>query len=209
MAFSTETFLNDLKDLVEIESHTSDVEGITQIVDYFEGRFKDLGWDTEVIPTNDSTGPILKCCNKKTGHYDITFMGHMDTVFPKGIIQAFPFSRDNEYVYGPGVADMKQGDLMMYYLAKYVPNLKERNVSVCMLFTPDEETSSTASVPHLRTIAQHSDAVIVMEAGWINGDRCISRNGKYCAHIVFEGIAAHSGYIGGCTMDKSTDGSPK
>lgn len=188
-------FLADLRELIEIESYTYDVEGVNRVADFFQSRFDALGWHTERIGISERTGPVLLCSNRASEHYDITFMGHMDTVFPRGTLAGFPFRTDGEYAYGPGVADMKQGDLMMYYIAREMPELLERDVSVCMLFTPDEECFSFASRPFLQDFGKRCGAVIVMEAGWLNGDRCHSRNGKYEAKVTFEGIAAHAGYI--------------
>lgn len=188
-------FLQELQELIEIESYTYDLEGVKRVADFFQSRFDALGWYTERIGTGDKTGPILRCSNHDTDRYDVTFIGHMDTVFPRGTLAGFPFRSDDEFVYGPGVADMKQGDLMMYYIAREMPELREKELSVCMLFTPDEECFSLASAPFLQDFARRSGAVIIMEAGWLNGDRCHSRNGKYQARVCFEGIAAHAGYI--------------
>ena len=44
------------------------------------------------------------------------FIGHYDTVFDTGTVAKRPFSIDGDKAKGPGVADMKAGDLLAFYL---------------------------------------------------------------------------------------------
>ena len=47
------------------------------------------------------------------GHYPwIASMGHMDTVHPIGTIKKLPFRIEGNKCYGPGIFDMKSGNLI-------------------------------------------------------------------------------------------------
>ena len=195
MSFHIDAYLQELSALVGIESNTADIAGVTRLAQYLKERFDVLHWYTELIDLGPTAGPILKCTNTLAAEYDITFLGHMDTVHPKGTISSMPFRYDDCLAYGPGAADMKQGDLLMYYIARQLSIDSLSNMSVCMLFVPDEERSSYASAPYLQAHAKKTKTVFIMEPGGPDGGRCISRSGQYSAKIVFHGISAHAGYI--------------
>ena len=187
-------FLADLEKLVNMDSGSYDPEGVDRIGDFFFRRFQELGWRCEYIRFDEKIGHVLKVCNREADHYDVTFVGHMDTVFPKGTPQERPFRVEGDRAYGPGVADMKQGDLAMYYIARALsPEILER-VNICMLFTPDEEISSRFTRGYLEQIAAKSNRVFIMEACLLDGSYCFSRKGKLSYKFNFHGKAAHAGF---------------
>src|SRR4029079_16403053 len=59
--------------------------------------------------------------------------------------------------------------------------------------TPDEESASPTSTPHIREIAAESDVCLVLECARANGDIVSSRKGILDARITIHGRAAHSG----------------
>ena len=187
-------FLADLETLVNIDSGSYDPEGVNQVADFFAKRFEALGWLCEYVSFDDRVGNVLKICNREAERYDVTFVGHMDTVFPKGTPQQRPFRVEGDRAYGPGVADMKQGDLAMYYTAKLLDQETLNRVSICMLFTPDEEISSRFTRGYLEQIAAKSDRVFIMEACLLDGSYCFSRKGKLSYKFNFHGKAAHAGF---------------
>ena len=114
-------YLADLEYLVNIDSGSNDCpDGLNKCADFFEERFRALGWQIHRYDLGDHTGNCLVCANREAAHYDVLLIGHLDTVFPVGTAAARPFRYDAEkqLAYGPGVCDMKHGSLLMYYLMK-------------------------------------------------------------------------------------------
>ncbi len=50
--------------------------------------------------------------------FDVMFVGHMDTVFPKGTAAERPYREEGNLAYGPGVADMKAGLILAMHLGR-------------------------------------------------------------------------------------------
>ena len=193
---SVEEFLTDLKILIEIESYSWDSAGVTRAGNMFRSWFTDLGWDCEELRFSDEAGPFLKICNRPAETYDITFVGHMDTVYPAGTVAQHPLRMEGNFLYGPGVCDMKQGDLAMYYIARILSKDTLEKLNVCMLFTPDEEIGSCFSKEYLEQIAAQSKRVFVMEACSMESRaHCHARPGALRYQLEFRGKACHAGFM--------------
>lgn len=70
------------------------------------------------------------------------FLGHMDTVFPKGTAQARPFKIEGDRATGPGVADMKAGLVANLFAARALKRLGLIDCPMTLMFSPDEELGS-------------------------------------------------------------------
>ena len=124
------------------------------------------------------------------------FVGHMDTVFPRGTLAHWPFSTDGVNAYGPGVGDMKNGDVAMYQVAAHLSKRALEKLNICMAYNPDEEIGSIYSKEKLDEIGRKSDYVYVMESASGNGGRhCFARKGMMRYVIQFHGQAAHAGFM--------------
>lgn len=192
---SVEEFLKDLKTLIDIESYSWDPAGVQRVADVFRTWFTELGWICEELHFGDEVGPVLKICNHPAEEYDVTFVGHMDTVYPAGTVAQRPLRMEGNMLYGPGVCDMKQGDLAMYYIARILSKETLDKLNICMLFTPDEEISSVFTKGYLGQIAAQSKRVFIMEARSLDGSHCHARPGKRSYRIAFHGKACHAGFM--------------
>lgn len=192
---SVENFLRDLKTLIEIDSYSWDPIGVKKVSDVFRTWFTELGWICEEISFGEKVGPILKVCNRPSEVYDITFVGHMDTVYPAGTAAQRPMHMEGTLLYGPGVCDMKQGDLAMYYIARCLSQKTLDKLCICMLFTPDEEIGSQFTKEYLGQMAACSKHVFIMEACSLNGEHCHSRKGQRTYRFAFHGKACHAGFV--------------
>src|SRR4051812_17246019 len=74
-------------------------------------------------------------------HTDVLLLGHVDTVWPLGTIQRWPFSISEGIATGPGAFDMKAGIVQLLYALAQVPDLD----GVTVLLTADEEIGSPTS----------------------------------------------------------------
>ena len=96
-------FLRDLEYLVNIDSQSSDPEGVAAVSAFFEKAFAEIGWKVEKKELDPTAGPCLKITNGEAP-YDALLLGHMDTVFPMGTVKG---PQPREFQSGSG--DMRGG----------------------------------------------------------------------------------------------------
>ena len=105
-----EQFLDRLEHYVNIDTPSGYKEGLDFQSAQLKAEFEAIG--CEVITHERSGGNLLEC-RLGTGSKQILMLGHMDTVFDVGTVEKRPFRREGNKLYGPGVLDMKSGDLMI------------------------------------------------------------------------------------------------
>ncbi|MGI6253287.1 MAG: M20 family metallopeptidase [Aminivibrio sp.] len=184
-------FLGDLEYLVNIDSQSSDPEGVAAVAAFFEKAFAEIGWKVEKKELDPTAGPCLKITNGEAP-YDALLLGHMDTVFPRGTVAERPFTRDEKRAYGPGVNDMKGGLLFSLYAARALEESKAPG-SFCIAFNSEEEIGSRRARPWIEELARQSRTALIMEPARPNGDLTNERKGLGQIRIEFHGRAAHAG----------------
>ncbi|MDY3974503.1 M20 family metallopeptidase [uncultured Veillonella sp.] len=187
-------FLKDLEALVNIDSYSKDPAGTAAVGDVMKAKFEALGWHIEEHHPSPEVGPVLVITNQKEATtYDVLLLGHIDTVFKTGTVKERPFSMDDNFAYGPGVADMKDGVLAAYYVCKsLVENNELGQMSICVCLNPDEEISSRYSRPYIEELGKKSKHCIVLESARINGNFVNERKGIGKYTVEFLGKAAHA-----------------
>lgn len=189
-------YLRQLEELVNIDSGSKNAAGINQVADRLEAWYRELGWNIESISLGEETGRMLLITNRPADHYDVMFVGHMDTVFPDGTAKERPFRIEGDNYYGPGVGDMKNGDVAMYHVAANLPEEMSEKLNIAMVYNPDEEIGSIYSREVMDRIGSKADYIFVMESAGQNGTRhCFARKGSLGYEIEFLGKAAHSGFM--------------
>ncbi len=189
-------YLSELEYLVNIDSGSTDCyAGIDRIASFFEEKFKGLGWQTKKYDLSPDAGPTLICTNREAEVYDLMMIGHIDTVFLKGTAEARPFRMDGEFAYGPGVGDMKQGALLMYYLMRDMPSEVVDKLSIAVVFNSDEEIGSKYSRTVYEEYAKRARYAFVYEGASIDGTCCAERKGGLGYTVKFNGVAGHCGFV--------------
>lgn len=187
-------YLKELEYLVNFDSGSRIPEGTAKVADYFEEKFKNVGWSVERHHISDEVGPCLEITNGSRDHYDILLIGHMDTVFPRGTAAQRPMRVEGNKVYGPGANDMKASLLSAYYgLMELQEQGKLEGSSICLLMNSDEELSSIYSRPLIEKIAQKSSYAIILEPARKGGEMVKQRRGVARYKLHGTGIAAHAG----------------
>ena len=189
-----ESYLQDLENLVNIDSGSHDRAGVLKVSEFFAEEFKKLGWKVSSHEVDDALAPCLEIHSPGAGDtFDILILGHMDTVFPKGTVAERPFRIEDGRAYGPGVMDMKAGDLYALYLARTLHETGEDMPSICVAFNSHEEIGSRKARPWIEALAAKSKRAFILEPGRVNGDLVYERKGCSRYHLEFHGKAAHSG----------------
>ena len=138
---NTEEAIDLVEKVVNINSGTLNIVGNKTVGKIFQVELDQLGFKTYWVTypkTVKRSGHLFAEMRGGTGK-KIVLIGHLDTVFePDSPFQKF--TRDGDVAYGPGVSDMKAGDVSMIYAMKaldYVGVLKDLNLT--LVFIGDEE----------------------------------------------------------------------
>jgi glutamate carboxypeptidase len=193
-----------LKRLTNVNSGTLNKDGIDEIGRLLSAELETLGFDLTTLPGNviempscpgsnytiDVTDHIL--ANKAGQGKKLLLMGHMDTVFPPNSpFQAF--SRSGDVMYGPGVADMQGGLVVMLFALKALQNAGELNdMAISIFLNSDEEIGSLSSRKYLEEQALLHDYGLVYESSGSN-NMVRKRKGLGQARFVVNGRASHAG----------------
>lgn len=136
-----------LRSFVQIESPSHDKAAVDILVQAVAGEWKERGANIEIVRQRHFGDQIVARLpfRRKFGR-QILVLGHLDTVYPKGILAKTPFRIDRTRAWGPGTFDMKAGLVIALAAADALRALElfpRRNIT--MLWTSDEEVGSSAS----------------------------------------------------------------
>lgn len=186
--------LSLLKELVNIESHSYDKEGVSRVFRRLQSFFEQFGLNTESHFVKGVEAGLSVTVNpgSQVGK-PVLLMGHCDTVFPKGEVAKRPFKIEGNRAYGPGVADMKAGVVMNAFIIAALANTKEAAPEVTALYTCDEEIGSPLSKDVIEVFARKARFVFNGEPGRPSGNVVTGRKGGIFLEMDVQGKAAHSG----------------
>ncbi|MRJ03029.1 MAG: M20 family metallopeptidase [Epsilonproteobacteria bacterium] len=179
---------SELAEVIRINSYTKNVEGVNRVGELFREKLEELGYDCEKI-RSEIYGDHLyfHAPSTREGKGRILLLGHLDTVFPPGTFEEF--REDGEWIYGPGVCDMKGGIMVMVEALRTLPEI----ANIDILLVSDEEIGSDDSRVHTRRIAGEYDYTLVFEAAGPHGEVVTGRKGIGTFYIDIDGRAAHAG----------------
>ncbi len=158
-----------LEKTVNIESPTENLAGVKQVGMVFKTEFESLGFSAKWIEMPAEMKRAGHLLAEKTGTKGkrILLIGHLDTV-----LSGEKFRREGNKAYGTGSADMKAGDVVLYYALKALQAtgaLKDANVIV--MLTGDEENGGNPkeiSRGDMLAAAKRSDFALSFENGGSN-----------------------------------------
>jgi glutamate carboxypeptidase len=192
--------LSLLERVVNINSGTQNLAGVQEVGRVFRAEFDALGFNTRWVDgTSFKRAGHLIADHPGTGPR-ILLIGHLDTVFE----QDSPFQRfervDEHTARGPGIIDMKGGDVVMIVALKALQAtgaLKTMNVVAVM--TGDEEDSGdplSAAREALVTASHGADVAIGFEDGPADPKLAVTaRRGTTGWVVRVKGTPAHSSQI--------------
>ncbi len=185
--------LQRLELLVNIDSGSGQIDGINSIISYLKQWFSDMGFSV-TLHNSPMYGNNLVARRAGKGHVRLLLVGHVDTVYPQGAVAAKPFHIQDGIAYGPGVIDMKSGDVMgLYALQALLEAGFEEYKELIFVFNNDEEVGSTGSAPLLRATARHVDVGLVLESSRSMEIVTRARKGAEKYELEVIGVPAHSG----------------
>ncbi|MCK5040981.1 MAG: M20/M25/M40 family metallo-hydrolase [Sphingomonadales bacterium] len=217
-----------LETVVNINSGTMNTAGVRAVGQEFRQKFDEIGFETSWVemPTEmNRAGHLVARHSGYTGsgfqmmqntdrdevrsgeQRDVTsfqkesskvlLLGHLDTVFP--VDSEFQkFELDGHMAKGPGIADMKAGNVVILYALKALSDAGLLDdASIDVMFTGDEESAGSPfslSRGPMVDLAKENDVVLSFESGRVN-DAVIARRGSSNWSLEVTGKRAHSAGI--------------
>ncbi|MGR5266141.1 M20 family metallopeptidase [Vibrio astriarenae] len=181
----------DLRTMVEVNSWTHNKEGVDSHGKLIQTLLKPLGFSVEVHERENVGNHLLFKTPSVPNKPQLLLLGHLDTVFPPGTFEQF--REDEEWIYGPGVCDMKGGNFVALQSLRNLVKNKGALRNIDFLLVSDEETGSDDSHQLTKALAKNYDACIDFEAAGKQHEVVTGRKGVATYTIQVEGKAAHAG----------------
>ncbi len=177
---------SELEELVNINSYSKNKKGVDENGAIMQKKFEALGFVTEIFEREHIGDHYWFKSPKKEGK-KILLLGHLDTVFPPGTFEGF--REDEEWIYGPGVCDMKGGNMVMVEALR-----RQKEIfNIDVFLVSDEEIGSSDSAPLTFNITKEYDYCLVFEAAGKNAEVVTQRKGIATFEMQIKGKAAHAG----------------
>jgi len=193
-----------LEETVNISSGSNHHEGVREVGRVMRRELDALGLETEWIEMPPEVNRAGHLFGRKDGKgKKILLIGHLDTVFEAD--DAFQsFTRDGDTGYGPGIDDMKSGNIIMVYALKALQEIGALDdIAVVVAYTGDEEKTGTPisiSRKELIEAGQWADIALGFEGAVRYDDTdwaTIARRSSSSWTLEVEGKQAHSSGIFG------------
>lgn len=192
-----------LEETVNISSGTMNHDGVREVGVVMMRELDALGLETEWIdqPADVDRAGHLFGYKRSGSAPKFVMIGHLDTVFEADDdFQAF--TRDGDIAHGPGVADMKGGNVVMVYALKALNEIGAlEDIPVVVAYTGDEEKTGepqAVSRKELVEAGEWADIGLGFEAA-INYDGSdwgtIARRSASDWTLEVEGRQAHSSVV--------------
>lgn len=190
-----------LKKIVNMNSGTMNLAGVRAVGSELVKEFEKLGMTASLTSGDDfgRAGHLVAQTNTDKG-LRFLLIGHLDTVFePDSPFQKYTMVNDS-IMNGPGVADMKGGDVIILLALK---GLKEAGLldkmAIKVVMTGDEERSGSPLALSKKPLTDAADWADVA-LGFENADGdpktiVISRRGSTGWELKVKGNAAHSSQV--------------
>jgi glutamate carboxypeptidase len=198
--------LETLKELVSIESGSGDIEGLDRLAALIARKLEKLGGAVETTEpgadlyrmsdTPDRVGKMVQATFTGRGTKKILLLCHMDTVYPRDMIDRQPFRIEGDRAYGLGIADAKQGIALILHTIAILNAMKFQDYgTLTVLINGDEEISSPGSRGRITRLGSEHHAALSFEASRVDSDKvALATSGIAAVTLTVKGRGAHSGY---------------
>jgi glutamate carboxypeptidase len=133
---------SELQSIIEINSWTKNKEGVDRNGEIFAFWMEALDYKLTRYP-REEIGDHLHLTSSHREGKKLLLLGHLDTVFPPDTFENF--TEDEEWIYGPGVCDMKGGNYVALQALRNAYQKYGEIHNIDFLLVSDEETGSDDS----------------------------------------------------------------
>ena len=186
--------LADLEAFVALESPTTNKGAVDRAGRHLAHRFQEAAGAEIVWHAQTAWGDHFEA-RVGSGPRRILVLGHFDTVWPIGTLERMPCRVDGDRMTGPGVFDMKYGDIQAVWALRAVTERRAGTDKTFVYFgNTEEEVGSPTSRPIIERLARESESVLVLEPSvGLEGAIKLWRKGVGMYRLAVQGIASHAG----------------
>lgn len=186
-------YLEELRELCSIDSYSYHKPGLDEMALFLAARMRGLGMHATIIEREAWGNDLLGILHGKGGG-NVLLLGHMDTVYPVGIAASRPMQIEGDYVYGPGVSDMKGCILSAIYAIEALLAMNYHAFGeIRFLCVSDEEINTRHCQDVMQQACENATGALVLEAARSNGDIVSARKGHTWYKLTANGRSAHAG----------------
>ena len=192
-----------LEQTVNISSGSLNIEGVKAVGSVMNAELESLGLDTEWIDMpveSQRAGHLVGRSAASTGK-KFLLIGHLDTVF-EADDEFQAFTRNGNIAIGPGVDDMKSGNVVIIYALKALQHVGVLDsLPVVVFYTGDEEKMArplSVSRKDLIDAGRWADIALGFESAAFRDGKdwaTIARRGSSGWRLEVSGKQAHSSGI--------------
>ena len=190
----TDSIVELIREIVEIESPSHDVERNKTVVLWIENEARKIGLDLEIerIPAEGfGEHVIIRAFAGEAKPFML--LGHTDTVHPVGSCALNSTRVEGDKFYGCGIFDMKANIVLMLEALRYFAETGTRPARpITILLSCDEELGSHTGRELVEREAALAEACFVFEPS-ANGSVKTGRKGTGMYIVHAHGIPAHAG----------------
>lgn len=183
--------LEDARRAIMVDSGSYCAAGVNQVQDQWQALLQSMGFTVERTPLPERGDQLTARLQLGNGRR-VLVLGHADTVWPAGTVAEWPFRREGDRIFGPGVGDMKTNVVMAMHairllLADGLPGVG----SITFLTVPDEELGSPLSRGWIEAEARNADVCLTLEPARPGGGTVIGRGAVGAVYVRAKGTTAH------------------
>ncbi|MFC0407723.1 M20/M25/M40 family metallo-hydrolase [Roseomonas elaeocarpi] len=182
LVFDARAILQAARRWVEVESPSWDAVAVSRMAELAGAELQALGAQVRRIAGRNGYGDcVLGDFAPGDPAPGILILGHLDTVHAAGSLAGpVPWREEAGRCYGPGLFDMKSGNVMALEALRQIRAAGWRTrLPVRVLFTSDEESGSPSTRTLIEEIAKQQRYVLVPE-GAQHGGRIVSGRFPSC-----------------------------
>ncbi|WP_227439548.1 M20/M25/M40 family metallo-hydrolase [Methylobacterium sp. W2] len=136
-----------LKGLVDVDTGTGDVPGLSKVEAVLTARLEASGLTVSTRTAPAFGGNTLIGTRSGKGTRKILLLVHYDTVFGTGDAARRPYTERDGRAYGPGVADAKGGVAMILHVLNALETLRfDGYGTLTVVFNPDRSAARAGHV---------------------------------------------------------------
>lgn len=201
-----------LEGLVDTESHAAQPEGVAEVASQIVRRLEPLGFSFAEVPQPPvpealrwveelmSPGvPYHRLASTYRGTRRgerpgrLLLVGDLDTAFPPGSPTGGGFRIEGEKAFGPGIADMKGGLVVMTAALEALGHLGVGLPDIVIVLSGDEQAGSLGSRPTVEQAGAGADWCLGLECARQGGKLMSGRGHIGVGKLTVTGQEAHTG----------------
>lgn len=201
-----------LETLVGIESHASQPDGVRAVAETVSEELALAGFTVEhvppppvaardrwlesiMLPELDYSSIAEAVIARKGfgGGGRVLLLGDLDTSFTEGTLRSFPFRVEDGRAYGPGVADMKGGLVVLVAAMRALQDTGLEAQPLSIVLSPDEQAGSLRSRSIIEAEAAACDWCLCVECARDGGNLMGSRAQCGVGLLEVHGRESHTG----------------